>query len=677
MYDLSVSKSVAFTIKLPLRLRSAIEMHNDLSCPFRELNSAHQKGLISQMIEIQNCILDNEKSMDWYQKSVYLTCDRLPEHQHNGAASCKDVVNPLQNTLVRQQCDKQVPMKSVLSVSYTWEQSQFEGQESSEFWVTDSGQSGRAKINARGSVVSRVLTYIKHSKAPGFWMDKDCIDQSDDAANKAKKQMAIQSMDLIYRFGEHSVAFLTTPIRTTFQARLLSKLMLDKWIFQQDSIGRIKLKRFVSMRKAQAMIALLEHILSDSWWTRAWTYHEESCASTKMVILLPHYPHVDMNQGYSFGKIVGEVEISAVKFRTQVTRFCLAYMRKQGFNWQEGTARCKVFLESVGQHKLINEFKKENDQKYQTGALTWRIISDLKHRRLQNAWEILAIIANCCGYSRRLDAEELQKLGCSLSSAVLALVLLNGDILRNDSSPRLSANVDLFELLTRLSFQNFESMVDVKEYTFLKRCRLPKVSLTHDGILTSGCIWRLHDRCCIPPVKLLHSQEISFQNTTLSEAEVEQLNVLCKYIWHKYPTLTQSIQNFIKQAQSNGKRSSLSLMVVMAQNIIRWIQLGKVLAIGSCLGRRDCHGVFAVSEASNHCFTAWQPRVWTEPVKADRYLEKSVSLEVEIVRSRDMVPHLRIQRWVAGLCFWDTTDQQKVLLPWSASLEQLEPCMRD
>jgi len=646
-------------------------MQNDLSCPFHELNDIQRIGLISQMMEIQKHKLDNEKSMNWYRNTVYLTCNQLPKYQYDVGTRSEEVVNTLRNTLVRQRCNDAIPMESVLSVSYTWEKSKFEEQKPLEFWITDRGQSTQEQSKVRGTVVSRILTYVEHSDVSGFWIDKDCIDQRD----KVDEAIAIQSMDLIYRFSHHSVAFLTTPIRTTFQARLLSNLMLGKWTCLEDSIGRIKLKRFVRMQKAQAMISLLEHILSDPWWTRAWTYHEELCASINMMLLLPHYPHVDRAQGCNFGNISGEIRIPAVHFRIQVTKFCLAHMRKQGVRWQEGTARCKMLLAVAGQHRLINEFRKEEDRKFRTGALTWQIINDLKHRRLQNPWEILAIIANCCGYSVRLNATSLQALGCSLSAAVLTLLLLNGEILRNDHGPRLPMDVDLYDLLSRLSFRSFESMVDVKEYTYLKRCRFPDVSLSSGGILTSGCIWRLHGRYRVPPTQHLHNQEIDFQNPLLSEAEMEQLDVLCKHVGHDYPALTESIRRFTKQVRRNEARDRLASMVVMARNLIRSIQLGKILAIASFPGRSRCHGIFTAAEATNHCFTAWQPRMGSESLKADRYLEKFISLEVKIVPSRESVPQLSILRWVAGLCFFGSTDQHQVLLPWSACLQQLESCL--
>lgn len=81
------------------------------------------------------------------------------------------------------------------------------------------------------------------------------------------------------------------------------------------------------------MIYLIEYILSDLWWTRAWTYHEEYCASIKMHLLIPHYPDVVKSQKYPFGDVPGEVKVHAVSFREQVTRFCLTHMRKMGERW--------------------------------------------------------------------------------------------------------------------------------------------------------------------------------------------------------------------------------------------------------------------------------------------------------------------------------------------------------
>ena len=327
--------------------------------------------------------------------------------------------------------------------------------------IREEGQTKTRRLEVRDTLIHRVLKYVKHGDFTGYWLDKGCINQK----NGKQKAVAIQSMDLIYRFGSSSVAFLTTPIKNTYQAKLLSKLMSGKWLCQQECIGRIKLKRYVRVWQAADMIAMIEHILSDRWWTRAWTYHEEFCASTNMVLAMPHEPGVDKLQRYDFKDIPGEIQILAVRFREQLSRFCLAHGRKQGERWQRGKRQCEKLLTIAGQHRTVNQHRKQNNAEYGTGSLTWQVISDLCKRQLNSPWEILAIIANYCGYLLRLNIRLLKKRKCALGAAVLVLNLLNGEILCNGESEVLGTTASFFDLTNHLSFRNFSSMVDAKEYT--------------------------------------------------------------------------------------------------------------------------------------------------------------------------------------------------------------------
>lgn len=62
-----------------------------------------------------------------------------------------------------------------------------------------------------------------------------------------------------------------------------------------------------------------------------------------------------------------------------------------------------------------------------------QILADLCRRAGSEPSDTLAIMANCSGYPRRMQEATLQKLQVySLSVALFALLLLNGEIFRND-----------------------------------------------------------------------------------------------------------------------------------------------------------------------------------------------------------------------------------------------------
>ncbi|KAK5077800.1 hypothetical protein LTR70_009395 [Exophiala xenobiotica] len=610
--------------------------------------------LIPQMIKTQEHTLDNEKSIRWYRSTYYLTTDSTLSHHSTAALRHGRAVKRSDRRLTRQRAGGEASIQSVLSVSYTWKESECEVLRDKTFQIFDGDRHVLEASRVRDSIILRVLKYVVNCELPGFWIDKDCIDQQDED----EEQIAIQSMDLMYRFTDQPVAFLTMSIQTTYHARLLSKLMVDTWIWQEGSIAGIRLRRYVRVWQAQHMISMLKHLLSDRWWCRAWTYHEEFCASTKMTLLISHDRQVNRDQKFDFGNIPGEFKLRAVHFREQVTRFCLALMRKQGQRWQKGKEQCKELLAIAGQHKLIDLYKKETNTNYRTGALTWRVVNDLQSRRLDDPWEILAVIANRCGYSVRLDAKRLKASGYSLNAAVLALLLLNGEILHNENVSLSSPEAGFVALATRLSFRNFRSMVDAKEYTFLKRCRFSEVSLCTDGVLTQGYLWSL-------------SEHIDFRKPDLSADDIKQLHMLCRCIEHKYSELASKVQELVRRCWKGEDSGRLRFMVVMARNIVRSIQCGESIVIGRLVQPRHGHAVFAAERTTAHSSTSWQPSVQSGTLKADRYLEKGMSLEVELVHTPSNIPRLTARRWVAGWWFINRIDPQQVLLPWPTSLEHL------
>ena len=211
----------------------------------------------------------------------------------------------------------------------------------------------------------------------------------------------------------------------------------------------------------------------------------------------------------------------------------------------------------------------------------------------------------------------------------------------------------------------------MNEFTFLKRCRLVNVSLRPDGLLTYGCIWSLHERILSPITISKCHREIQMGDTTLSRLETRQLKLLCKHLRPKYADLATKIQHSIQQVQTGGGDGRLASMVLVARNLIRSIQSGKSLAVGSLVGESHRYGIFVADPASKFCFTAWQARNTSISLNADHYLEKIISLEVDLVKSKGLLKHIRTRRWTNGLCFFDAAEQLPVLLPWPTAFKAL------
>ena len=57
--------------------------------------------------------------------------------------------------------------------------------------------------------------------------------------------------------------------------------------------------------------------------------------------------------------------------------------------------------------------------------MTLCIIADIDKKKITKPWNVLAIIANSCGYAVRFNVEKLRWSGASLSLAILAQYILN------------------------------------------------------------------------------------------------------------------------------------------------------------------------------------------------------------------------------------------------------------
>lgn len=121
------------------------------------------------------------------------------------------------------------------------------------------------------------------------------------------------------------------------------------------------------------------------------------------------------------------------------------------------------------------------------------VIADIEARGLSKHWDRLAIVANCCQYPLRLNGGALSRQRRSPSLSILAMCLINGEILNNSDDDTSSvATLTTSELLKRLMFCSFTAPEgDMRRLTFNKGRRLFGVKLTTCGLATSGHLWKL------------------------------------------------------------------------------------------------------------------------------------------------------------------------------------------
>jgi hypothetical protein len=279
----------------------------------------------------------------------------------------------------------------------------------------------RDTLDIRDSVLDRVVSYLEVHRIDTLWIDIVCIDQ----ANPDKKAEAINSMDLVYKNATKSVGLLTTPIYTSTGARLLG-LLLDGNLSYEDDSGNFHFCQNTCDAMVVKVIRILQDLVRDSWWERAWIYQEGYLSDLRMDLLIPARSSDQVPGCYD--PIPGEFCVQATKFRKKVSIFLLAC---SAIKWKRYHASCFGMLKTVGKYSI--SLRQSNSALKPMSAT---IFADIERRDVENAWDTLAITANTCAYQTRLNVQGLMLERRSLSLCLLAQFLLNGEIFTCSTSKK-------------------------------------------------------------------------------------------------------------------------------------------------------------------------------------------------------------------------------------------------
>jgi len=287
---------------------------------------------------------------------------------------------------------------------------------------------------------------------------KECINQDD----TEEKIMAIQSMDLVYIKADISIGLLESPPLSKDQLAALG--FLNKWgqyrVRGEEYPPSLDDKIWAL---ADEIFNLMDVISREQWNTRAWILQESFSAGPNMVLLLndtkgvhtelaslgagfPFASHTALNMDflnscifltqqfftlYSKG-IFDEHEVAVEFMRktgtqlfTVLDQLQLQFIRNPpddpmdperseiGFEHPDGLGNSKIGWSRLGAMKRSCNAAM---------ALTY-----LRYRDNTVISDRLSIFANLCNYEYRLNTQAVEQTGYPLSSAIMALSLLNGD----------------------------------------------------------------------------------------------------------------------------------------------------------------------------------------------------------------------------------------------------------
>jgi hypothetical protein len=437
-------------------------MKADTSQSLETIRNETRVPIASALLDIQKRRDFNIKSRNWVSHLKCLDLSRSQPRDDDRKFLWRGCVNALENG-------------NYIAVSYVWDPPEDPQPSHGKYLVKARGKLISSKV--RDQVLDRVIKYTTYCRnrygnedprIEGFWIDQDCINQE----NPAEKELAMQSMEYVYSQSKFPVGLLSVCIKSVDDLEALIDLL--------EGTER-RLRTF----------HLLKHLTSDSWWQRAWTFQEDYHASTRMVLLIRHDLPLEKQKREVyrlFGGLQGEICIESVKFREKVTEFCRGYQPK----CQQDEADRQEILRRAGKYTIQLQETDKNGGSIIRRAMSPIIFSDVGSRGITKESDRLAIIANCCRYSVRLNATKLHAKNCSLSLAMLCLFLLNGEICmgteQGDPNPLRST---IFQFLSEQSLRTFQPHSVREKLTFIKSCRFPNVRFSEQGIDVAGHLWML------------------------------------------------------------------------------------------------------------------------------------------------------------------------------------------
>jgi hypothetical protein len=213
-----------------------------------------------------------------------------------------------------------------------------------------------------------------------------------------------------------------------------------------------------------------------------------------------------------------------------------------------------------------------------------------------------------------------------------------------------------------VSSNKFDPPVVKKRLSYLKACRLYKVSLLQAGLLTEGKLWRVNE------TSLPSTWPRSPQRSQKSH-QTGLKNLQRDYLFHLADVRRMSGEGLLAarferylEADMADRRLSLAkrYLNTMARSVVQAMRTGAPLRVAFARNSREACGVFVhIQSSSTEIFTSWHSGIDID----GRWRESHVSLAVRI-QDDEGLPLLDTVKWVNGLFCFGRYDKTKVVFRW-------------
>jgi hypothetical protein len=565
--------------------------------------------------------------------------------------------------------------------------SDYEGGDTGGYLIMH-GPGHQSPSRTRNIVIERAIRYANHMESPHLWVDQDCIDQTD----KAKKQLAMDSMDLVYSGSKYPVGLMSTVLDSERDISLLHDLLCGNLVSEDCESTAI------GSQKVEQVLNLLCLFSQDHWWRRAWIFQEEYLAGTSMNILIRHSPELegfkrdlfrnsnkedteddeDDGEGEQYDDedvfIEGEISFGATNFREVTTIFLLALRKLPSTQRQQKSTK---LLEIFGKYNVLYDLTKFAQGK----AMSFRVVADVHKRDASEDYDKLSIAANSCDYATRFNAMDMAKTAYSVNLCTLAMILLNGEIIANGKEHlSLPTEMGLVKYLDHISFDKFEPPFGQKELTWLKNCRLPNPELVPSGIKSTGYLWSVQATMYTDkwrPLSGRYSRRI--WKDGLNDKQRLYLFELIQKLrgWGHSGGLRKELSKYLRRDMESRyspprdrERAVKRYKDVMAREVCLAIQERRPLYLAAVCGTKALKAIFVGSccHQGVTMFTAWSHNKDKDHRIRTRHLSLSVYAQEKLEGT-----HIRIQKWVNGLVFFNTSQQESIIVSWPEAWLRTNP----
>jgi hypothetical protein len=137
-------------------------------------------------------------------------------------------------------------------------------------------------LKVRDIVLNQTFRFIRYKQACGpmlpLWIDSLSIEQEE----TPEKEIAMQSMDLVYKNCTYAMGYLWTQLQTQTEMNRLSDLLSGRIVEGKLVEGYPVLIDRINKDVVREVLNVLTRITNDIWWTRAWIFQEDYLAGSMM-----------------------------------------------------------------------------------------------------------------------------------------------------------------------------------------------------------------------------------------------------------------------------------------------------------------------------------------------------------------------------------------------------------